>query len=51
MVQLWIYSYLDFVRKNIESVSPYTDTSAPMKLHGIWIGIATIINAVWLTNE
>ena len=40
-------------QKSKEEVSPWAiiRVVAPMKLHGVWIMIAAITRAMWLTEE
>lgn len=54
MVQLWIFSQFKFVRQNnIDDVRPWkiARAVAPVKLHGSWMRIAAVTNAVLLTDR
>lgn len=54
MVRLWIRSQFEFARqKSMEDVRPWAiiRAVAPMQLQGVWIRMATITSAMWLTEE
>lgn len=40
-------------QNSIDEVRPWAiiNAVAPIKLHGVWIRIATITSAMWLTDE
>lgn len=40
-------------QNNIDEVRPWAiiRAMAPVKLHGVWIRIATITSTIWLTDE